>query len=212
MNCRAFLSWLWLPNVLLFSTCLSLFHIALPYRSQSSSSNNSLKLLLAIFISFFENLSCLAMLMLVLWPECVWDPRIFRISSSVQFSRSFVSDSLQPHTAASQASRFFSNCRACSNSCSLNWWCYPTISYSDIPFSSRLQSFPTTGTFPVSQFFTSVGQSIGVSASASVLPKNIQDWFPLGLTSGFPCSPRDSRVLSNTTVQKSQIFSTQLSL
>ena len=144
-------------------------------------------------MSFFENLSCLAMLMLVLWPEYVWDPRIFRISSSVQFSRSFVSDSLQPHTAASQASLFFTNSGACSNSCSLNWWCYPTISYSDVPFSSRLQSFPTTGTFPVSQFFTPVGQSIGVSASASILPMNIQDWFLLGLTSGFPCSPRDSQ-------------------
>ena len=67
-----------------------------------------------------------------------------------------------------------------SNSCPLSWWCHPTISSSVIPFSSRLQSFPASGSFPMSQFFASGGQSIGVSASASVLPMNIQDWFPLG--------------------------------
>ena len=69
-----------------------------------------------------------------------------------------------------------------SNSCPLSWWCYPTISSSVIPFSSCLQSFPASESFPVSQFFASGGQSIGVSASASVLPMNIQDWFPLGWT------------------------------
>ena len=70
----------------------------------------------------------------------------------------------------------------CSNLCSLSRWCHPTISSSVIPFSSCLQCFPALGSFPVSQFFTSDGQSIGVSASASVLPMNIQDWFPLGWT------------------------------
>ena len=72
--------------------------------------------------------------------------------------------------------------RACSNSCPSSRWCHPTISSSVVPFSSCLQSSPASGSFPVSQFFTTGGQSIGVSASASVLPKNIQDWFPLGLT------------------------------
>ena len=72
--------------------------------------------------------------------------------------------------------------RACSNSCPLSQWCHPTISSSVLPFSSHIQSFPTSGSFPMSQFFASVGQRIGVSASASVLPMNNQDWFPLGLT------------------------------
>ena len=72
--------------------------------------------------------------------------------------------------------------RACSNSCPSSHWCHPTISSSVVPFSSRLQSFPESGSFPLSQFFASGGQSIGVSASTSVFPMNIQDWFPLGLT------------------------------
>ena len=72
--------------------------------------------------------------------------------------------------------------RVCSNSCPLSWWCHPTILSSVSPFSSCLQSFPASGSFPMSQFFVSGGQSIGASSSASVLPMNIQDWFPLGLT------------------------------
>ena len=72
--------------------------------------------------------------------------------------------------------------RACSNSCPLSWWCHPTISSSVVPFTSHLQSFPGSGSFPVSQSFTSSSQSIGVSVPASVLPMNIQGWFPLGLT------------------------------
>ena len=96
---------------------------------------------------------------------------------------------------------------------SLNWWCHPTISSSVIPFSSCLQSFLASGSFPRSQFFTSGGQSIGVSASASVLPMNIQDWFPLGLTGLISLQSKAlSRVFSNTTVQKHQFISTQLSL
>ena len=72
--------------------------------------------------------------------------------------------------------------RACSSLCASSWWCHPTISSSVVPFFSRLQSFPASGSFPISQFFTSDGQSMRVSASASVLPMNIQGWFPLGLT------------------------------
>ena len=93
------------------------------------------------------------------------------------------------------------------NSCPSRRWCYPTISSSVVPFSSRLQSFPASRSFPMSQFFTSGGQSIGVSASASVLPMNIQDWFPLGWTGWISLlSKRLSRVFSNTTVQKHQFL------
>ena len=103
--------------------------------------------------------------------------------------------------------------RAYSNSCPLSRWCHPTISSSVIPFSSCLQSFPVSGSFLVSQFFTSGDQSIGVSASASVIPMNIQDWFPLGWTGWiFLQSKGLSRVFSNTTIQKNQFFGTQLSL
>ena len=103
--------------------------------------------------------------------------------------------------------------RDCSNSRPLSWWCHPTISSSVIPFSSRLQSFPASASFPMSQFFSSVGQSIRVSASSSVLPINIQDWFPLGLTGLISLQSKGlSRVFSNTTVQKHQFFGTQLSL
>ena len=100
-----------------------------------------------------------------------------------------------------------------SNSCPLTQWCHPTISSSVIPFSSCLQSSPTSGSFQMSQFFTSGGQSTGVSASASVLPMNIQGWFPLGWTGCiYLLSKGLSRVFSNTTVQKHQFFSIQLSL
>ena len=100
-----------------------------------------------------------------------------------------------------------------SNSCPRSQWCHPSISSSVIPFSSCLQSFPASGSFPMSQFFASSGQSIGVSTSTSVLPMNIQDWFPLGWTGWiFLQSKGLSRVFSNTTVQKHQFFSTQVSL
>ena len=96
---------------------------------------------------------------------------------------------------------------ACSNSCPSRWWCHPTISSSVVPFFSRLQSFPASGSFPVSQFFTSDGQSIGVSASASVLPMNIQDWFPLGWTGLISLQSKGlSRIFSNTMIQKHQFF------
>ena len=99
-----------------------------------------------------------------------------------------------------------------SNSCPLSQWCHPTISSSIVPFSSRLQYFPASRSFQMSQFFESGGQSIGASASASVLPVNIQHWFPLGLTGFILQSKGLSRVFSNTTFQKHQFFSAQLTL
>ena len=105
-----------------------------------------------------------------------------------------MSDSLQCHGL--QLSRLpcpSPTPRACSNLCPLSWWCHPTISSSVIPISSCLQSFPASGSFPRSQFFASGGQSIGASASASVLPKNIQDWFPLDWLVQSPYSPRESQ-------------------
>ena len=100
-----------------------------------------------------------------------------------------------------------------SNSCPLSQWCHPTISSSVVTFSSCLQSFPASGYFQMSQFFTSGGQSIGVSASTSALPMNTQDWSPLGWTGLISLLSKGlSRVFSNTTVQKHQFFGAQLSL
>ena len=131
---------------------------------------------------------------------------------SVQFSRSVMSDSLRPHGLQHARPPCPSPTPGTySNSCPLCWWCHPTISSSVIPFSSWLQSFPASGSFPMSRFFASDGQSIGVSAS--VLPMNIQDWFPLGLTGWISLQSKGlSRVFSNTTIQKHQFFSAQLSL
>ena len=101
----------------------------------------------------------------------------------------------------------------CSNSCPLSLWYHPTISSSVVPFSSCPQSFPASGSFPMSRLFTSGGQSIGVSASASGLPMNIQGWFPLGLASLISLLSKGlSRVFSSTIVQKHQFFSAQPSL
>ena len=134
--------------------------------------------------------------------------------SSGQFSHSAVSDSLRPcelqHTRPPCPS---STPGAYPNSCPLSQWCHLTISSSVIPFSSCLQSFPASGFFLMSQFFASGGQSIGISASASVLPMNIQDWFPLGWTGWISLQSKGlSRVFSNTTVQKHQFFGAELSL
>ena len=133
---------------------------------------------------------------------------------SVQLSHSVVSDSLWPQGL--QHARLpcpSPTPRAYSSSCSSSQLCHPTISSSVVPFSSCLQSFPASGSFLRTRFFTSSGQSIGVSASASVLPMNIQDWFPLGWTGWVSLQSKSlSRVFSNTTVQKHQFFSTQLSL
>ena len=118
-----------------------------------------------------------------------------------------------PWTAAYQASLSITYSQSCSNSCPLRRWCHPTISSSVVPFSSCFLSFPALGSFQMSQFFTSGGQRIGVSASASVLPMIIQDWFPLGLTDWISLLSQGlSRVFSNTTVQKHQFFGTQLPL
>ena len=129
--------------------------------------------------------------------------------SSIEFSRSVVSDSLRPHELQHARPPCPSSTPgAHSNSCPLSPWCHPTISSSVIPFSSCLQSFPASRSFPVSQFFASGGQSIGVSAWTSVLPMNIQEWTPLGWTGWISLkSKRLSRVFSNTTVQKHQFLS-----
>ena len=132
---------------------------------------------------------------------------------SVQFSHSVVPDSLQPHGLQHARPPCPSPTpRAYSNSCPLTRWRHPTSSYSVIPFSSCPQSLPASESFPMSQFFTSGGQSIGVSASASVLPMNTQDWSPLEWTGWISLQSKGlSRVLSNTTVQKHQFFGAQLS-
>ena len=145
-----------------------------------------------------------------LWVETpfLWDHLLIQVSHSV------VADSLQPHglqhtrpPCPTPAPGVYSN------SCPSSWWCHPTISSSVIPFSSCLQSFPASGSFLRSKFFASGGQSIGVSTSASVLPMNIQNWFPLGLTGLTSLWSKGlSRVFSNTTVEKHQSFSVQFSL
>ena len=132
-------------------------------------------------------------------------------ASSVQFSCSVVSDSLRPHE--SQHAR--PPCPSPTpgvypDSCPLCQWCHPTISSSVVPFSSCPQSLPASESFPMSQLFTSSGQSIGLSGLTSVLPKNTQDWSPLGWTGWISLQSKGlSRVFSNTTVQKHQFFGAQ---
>ena len=133
--------------------------------------------------------------------------------SSVQLSRSVVSESLWPHgqkyarpPCPSSAPGVYSN------SCSLSWWCHPAISSSVIPFSC-LQSFPASGSFQMSQLFASCDQSTGISASTSVLPMNVQEWFPLGWTGWISLQSKGlSRVFANNTIQKLWFLITQLSL
>ena len=139
---------------------------------------------------------------------------IHSVISVNQFSHSVVSNSLWFHGLQhTKASCPLATLGVYSNSCPLSWWCHPTISSSVIPFSSCPQSFLASGSFQMSQFFTSGGQSTGVSASASVLPMNIQDWFPSGWTGWISLQSKWlSRVFSNTTVQNHWFFSTQLSL
>ena len=125
----------------------------------------------------------------------------------IQFSCSVMSNSLQPH-GLQHARLPCPTYRACSNSYPSTWWCHPTISSSVIPFSSYLQSCPLSGFFPINQFFTAGGQSI--RDSASVLPMNIPDWFPLGWTGWMSLQSQGLlRVFSNTTVQKHQFFGAQ---
>ena len=139
---------------------------------------------------------------------------VYYYLSSVQFSHSVMSDSLWPHVPQHARLPYPSPTPGVySNSCPLSQWCHPTISSSVVPFSYHLQSFPASGSFKMNQFFTSGGQSIGVSASASVLPMNIQDWFPLGWTASISMLSKGLwRAFSNTTLQKNQFFGAQLSL
>ena len=129
------------------------------------------------------------------------------------FSCSVVSNSLRPHGLQHPRPPCPSPTPwACSNSRPLSRWCHPTVSSSVFPFSSCLQSFPASGSFQMSQFFTSSGQSIGVSALVSVLPTNTQDWSPLGWTSWISLQSKGlSRVFYNTTIQKHQFFAAPLS-
>ena len=135
-------------------------------------------------------------------------------TSSVEFTHSVVSNSLWPYglqhvrpPCPSQTPRVHSN------ACPLSQWCHLTISSSVIPFSSHPQSFPASGSYPMSQLFTSGGQSIGVSASASVLPMNIQDWFSLGWTGWISLLSKGlSRVFSNTALRRHKFFIAQPSL
>ena len=128
------------------------------------------------------------------WEETHWLHHLhpaLQVHCSVQFSHSVVFDSLWPHGLQHTKPPCPSPTPGVySNSCVLSRWCHPTISSFVIPFSSCIQSFPASGSFPMSQFFA-ILQSIGVSASASVLPMDIQDWFPLRWTGWSPCSPRD---------------------
>ena len=136
------------------------------------------------------------------------------LETELQFSCSVMSCSLWPHglqhtrlPCPSPTPGVFSN------TCPSSWWFHPTISFSVVPFYSCLRSSPASGSFPMSQFFASTGQSIGVSASTSVRPMNIQGWFSLGWTGWISLQSKGlSRVFSSTTVQKHQFFSAQLSL
>ena len=132
----------------------------------------------------------------------------------IQFSCSVMSDSLWPHELQHARPPCPSPTpRVYPNSCASSQWCHPAISSSVVPFSSCLQSFPASWSFQMSQFFASGVQSIGVSVLASVLPMNIQDWFPLGLIGWISLQSKGlSRVFSNTTVQKHQFLGAQLSL
>ena len=151
----------------------------------------------------FQKMKIMASSLITSWPV-----------SSVEFSHSVMSNSLHPHglqharpPCSSPTPRIYPN------SCPLSWWCHPAISSSVFPFSSRLQSSPGSGSFQMNQFFTSGGQSTGVSASTSVLPVNTQDQSPLGWTGWISLQPKGlSKVFSNTTVQKHQFFGAQLSL
>ena len=134
-------------------------------------------------------------------------------ASVSQFSRSVMSDSLRPHESQHARPPCPSPTPGVySNSCPSSRCCHPAISSSVVPFSSCPQSLPASGSFPMSQLFASGGQNIGVSASVSVLPMNTQDWSPLGWTGWISLQTKGlSRVFSNTTVQKHQFFSAQLS-
>ena len=146
--------------------------------------------------------------------KCILRKDQSKTRHSVQFSCSVVSNSLRFHGL--QHSRLpcpSPTPGAYSNSCPLSWWCHPTISSSVFSFSSCLQFFPSSGSFPMNQFVISGGQIIGASASTSVLPMNIQGWFPLGLNGLISLQSKGLlRVFSNTTVENLQFFGAQLFL
>ena len=133
-------------------------------------------------------------------------------NNSVQFSHSVMSDSLQPHELQHARPPCPSPIPwVYPNSCPSSWWCHPTISSSVVPFSSCPQSLPTSGPFPISQLFAPGGQSIRISALASFLPMNTQDWSPLGWIGWIPLQSKGlSRLFSNTTVQKHQFFNSHI--
>ena len=145
-------------------------------------------------------------------PQAIrWKKNVTTLLSSVQFSRSVLSNFLQLHEPQHARPPCPSpTAGVYPNPCPLSRWCHPTISSSFVPFC--LHSFPATGSFQMSQLFTAGGQSIGVSASASVFPMNTQDWSPFRWTGWISLQSKGlSRVFSNTTVQKHQFFGTQLS-
>ena len=172
---------------------------------------NSILILLSCFCRFVKTKAqfvCISVFSILL--QCLCLPHhhyhtviIIIIYQSVQFSHWVVSDSLQPHGQQHTRPPCPSPTpRVYSNSSPLSWWCHATISSSVVPFSSHLQSFPVSGSFQISQLFTSGDQSIGVSASTSILPMNVQGWFPLGWTGWISLQSKGlSRVSSNTTVQ-----------
>ena len=160
-----------------------------------------------LFLISFASIGSLLFLSFIM-PILAWN------TPSVQFSRSVMSDSLQSHELLHARPPCPSPTpEVYSDSCPLSQWCHPTISSSVVPFSSHFQSFPASGFSQMSQLFASGGQSIGVSASTSVFPMNIQDWFPLGWIGWISLQSKGlSRIFSNTTVQKHQFFGAQLSL
>ena len=130
-----------------------------------------------------------------------------QLLESVQFSHWVMSDSLRPMNRSMPGLPVYHQLpEITQNSCPLSWWCHPAISSSVIPFSSCPQSLPASGSFPMSQLFAWGDQSIGVSASASVLPMNTQDWSPLGWTGWISLQPKGLPRIFNTTVQKHQCF------
>ena len=165
----------------------------------------SLRLLLFCFYLFFT--------VLVTKLHRLWVIHSYSDNSIVQFSRLVMSNSLRPHESQHARPPCPSQTLGVyPNSCSLSLWCHPVISSSVVPFSSCPQSLPASGSFPMSQLFASGGQSIGVSASTSVLPMNTQDWSPWGWTGWISLQSKGlSRIFSTTTVQKHQFFGTQLS-
>ena len=158
----------------------------------------------------------LGIICLVIIVEALWGIQSQRekMVREELFSHSVVSDSLQPHELQHSRPPCPSPTAGVHpNPCPLSQWCHPTISFSVVPYSSCPQSFPASESFQMSQLFALGGQSIGVSASASVLPMNIQDWFPLGWTGWISLQSKGlSRVFFNTIVQKHQFFGAQLSL